>query len=74
MQQPPAQTQVSPVRLKVVSIGLFKVVVVVVLEAYPRFLVRRWRGSKGNDGSEVVAAAEEVQLDAGQKCEKGQCV
>lgn len=71
MQQPPAQAEVASICLEVVSVCLLEVVVVVVLEADPRRGVCCGRCGERDDGSEVVAAAEEVELDAGEECEKG---
>jgi hypothetical protein len=69
VQQPPAQAQVPSIRLKVVAIRLLKVVVVIVLEVDARAFAGGLGRRERDDGGEVVAAAEQVQLDA---CEEGQ--
>lgn len=62
VQQPPAESQVSPVGLKVVAEGLSQLIIVI-LEADCRV----GRGSSQRDNTrEVVAAAKEVELDAGE--------
>ena len=35
VQEPPAQTEISPVRFEIIAICLLEVVVVIVLQAYP---------------------------------------
>lgn len=71
VQQPPAQTQIASVGLKVVAVGVLKVVVVVVFEADLGGVVGR--GERHNRGK-VVAAAQEVELDAGEEGEEGEGV
>lgn len=74
MQQPPAQTQIASICLKVVTVGLLEVVVIIVLEVDTGRRVC-WRGGRqGDDGGEVVATAKEIELDAGQKGEQGDSV
>ena len=74
VQQPPAQTEVSPIRLEIISVGLIEVVVVIVLQIYAGLLVR-WRWcSERHDRGEVVAAAKEVELDACEECKERQGV
>ena len=74
VQQPPAQAQVSPVRLEVIAVRVLEVVVVVVLQADLGALAGGLRGSERDDRSEVVAAAQQVQLDAGEEGEEGEGV
>lgn len=74
MEQPPAQTKVPPVCLKVVAVGLFKVVVVVVLEVDARALGGWLWCSKRDNRGEIVAAAKEVQLDSRKKREEAEGV
>ena len=67
MQQPPAESQVSPVCLKVIAEGLSQLVIVI-LQADRR--VGRGSGQRDDTGK-VVAAAEEIELDAGEDGEQG---
>lgn len=70
MQQPPTESQISPVCLKVIAQGLCQVVIVV-FQADRRVCRRR---GKGDDAGEVVSAAKEVELDAGEYGEQGESV
>lgn len=71
MQQPPAETQISPVGLKVVAIGVIHVVVVVVLEADGSLHVCWWRCSQGNDRRQIIPAAQQIELDTSEEREQG---
>jgi hypothetical protein len=62
VQQPPAQAQISPVRLKVVAIRLLEVVVIVVLEVDARAFRRRLRRRQRDNRREVIPATEQIQL------------
>lgn len=62
MKQPPAESKVSPVGLKVITQCL-RQVIIMVFQADRR--VRR-RGGKGDNAGEVVSAAKKVKLDAGE--------
>tara|TARA_R110002003_G_scaffold48_19_gene4122 strand:- start:22881 stop:23141 length:261 start_codon:yes stop_codon:yes gene_type:complete len=74
VQQPPAQAQIASIRLKVVPVGLLEVVVIVVLEVDARAFGGRLRCRQRNNRREVVATAEEIQLDAREKCEEAEGV
>lgn len=72
VQEPPAERQVFAVRLEVVAIVLLHVVVVAVFKAdFAAFL--RWGGEE-DDAREVVPAAEEVELYAGEEGEEAEGV
>lgn len=63
VQQPPTQTQVPAISFEIVAIPALFVIIVVVLEIDARSL-GGWVCGERNDGGEVVAAAEQVELDA----------
>ena len=51
---------------------MLNVIIISILEVYPRSLFLR--GCQGNYTGEVIPSSEEVELDAGEKCEQGKSV
>jgi hypothetical protein len=74
VQQPPTEAQISAIRLKVVPVSLLKVVVVVVLQINARAFVGGYGRGEGHDGGEVVAAAQQIELDACEESEQAEGV
>lgn len=66
MQQPPTESQIAPIGFKVIAQCLCQIIIVV-FQA-DRRICRR--SSKGDNAGEVVSAAKEVELDAGEDGEQ----
>jgi hypothetical protein len=72
MQEPPTKGQIAPVGLEVVTVRMLQIIVITILKI-DRGLIRGVRSKRDNAG-EVIPAAEEIQLNAGQKGKEGQRV
>jgi hypothetical protein len=67
VEQPPAEGEVPPIDLEVGIIDLLGRYVIVVLEGDG---LRRRAGGEGNDGGEVGASTEEIELYPGEDSEE----
>lgn len=73
MEQPPAECQVFPVGLEIVTVDII-VVVVIVFKGDLRSLGGSARRGERDDRGEVCASAEEIELDAGEEGKEGESV
>lgn len=72
MEQPPTESKVPPVGLKIIAQRLRKVVIIVVLKT-DRRCIRRRRGQR-NHARQVVPTAQQVELDPSKDGQKRQGV
>ena len=72
VQQPPAEGQVFAVRFEIIAVDTIVVIVIVVLEGDVGRLRGVWWAGERDDRREVCAATEQVELDTGEKGQKGE--
>lgn len=70
MKQPPTEGKVSPICLKVISQSLCEVIIIVILKTNSRSIRRGC--SHGDHAGQIVASAEQVELDSSEDGQQGQ--